>query len=264
MKQQANLLSASIAIIVLIVVPYFASADSLIRNSDAEAVVQQNEQLRKPLTEALSATVPKSPGKAFLFSAIVPGSGEFYCGAKRGALFVATEIAFWATYFVLNGQGEDIKTEYIAYVDEHIRFEADSPATSTANWTLEDYEHATQSDNWHYVYTEENGRPLDRVGKFYWDDLPADRIDQPGAIDMISESRAEAREKRDSSNDKLKQAKFFLGLVVINHVVSAIDARIAAIVYNKQIPETKTEVSLYPTISPSGQVGAHLALYRSF
>ena len=267
MKRRGDLLPAlaAVALIMALAVPCLASASSLLHNPDAEALAQKNRQLSESLTSSLSSAQPKSPAKAFLLSAAVPGTGEFYSGAKRGALFAAAEIAFWTAYIVLHGDAEDLKDSYIAFVDEHVVFEDEpSPpyATSTADWTLEDYEHATQSDNWHYVYTEENNQPLDRVGKFYWDDLPEDRIDQPGSIDMVSQTRAEAREKRDSQNDKFKRAKFFLGLVVANHIVSAIDARIAATVYNNRIPET--EISLHPTLSPSGHPGARLTLHRRF
>ncbi len=267
MKLQGNLLPAIAAMtfVIALTASCSAMASSLLHDPDAEAVVELNKQLSESITSSLSSAQPKSSAKAFLFSAAVPGTGEFYSGAKRGALFAAAEIAFWAAYIALHGDADDLKDDYIAFVDEHIVFEDEpSPpyATSTVDWTLEDYEHSTQSDNWHYVYTEEKGKPVDRVGKFYWDDLPEDRIDQPGSIDMVSETRAEAREKRDSQNSKFKRAKFFLGLVVANHIVSAIDARIAAKVYNNRISET--EISLHPTVSPSGHPEARLTLHKRF
>ena len=265
MKRQNSFLlaSATTMLISMMAVCCTVSASSLLTDPDAEAVVQQNKRLSAPISNSTSAQL-KSPGKAFLFSAVVPGTGEFYSGAKRGVLFAAAEIAFWAAYIVIHGQAEDSKDDYVSYVDDHILFEEGSPATSTEEWTLEDYEHATQSDNWHYVYTEENGKPIDRVGKFYWDDLTEERIDQPGSVDMVSQNRAEAFEKRGSTNDKFKQAKRFLGLVVVNHIVSAIDARIAATVYNNRISESGAEISFHPTVSPLGQVGARLALCRQF
>jgi hypothetical protein len=234
-----------------------------INDLKAEAAIQQDRELNKPIADFLSPIRPKSPGKAFLLSAAVPGTGELYSKAKRGLLFTAAEVAFWTAYVLLHGQGEDLKEDYLEYCDEHIVFEEDSPASSTENWTLEDYEHATQSDNWHYVYTESNGKPLERVGKFYWADLPEDMIDQPG-YELVSQFRAEAFKKRGSTNDKFKQAKVFLGLVVLNHIVSAVDARIAATMYNNRISEAGVEVSLYPTASPSGSLGACLTLHGMF
>ena len=266
MKRQDSFLLAPAAIILIVmaVVCCPVSASSLLYDPDAEAVAQQNKQLSAPISDLAASAQSKSPGRAFLFSAVVPGAGEFYSGAKSGVVFAVAEIAFWTTYIVFHGQAEELKDDYVEYVDDHILFEEDSPTTSTKNWNLEDYEHATQSDNWHYVYTEENGKPIDRVGKFYWDDLPDDRIDQPGSVDMVSQARAEAFEKRGSTNDKFKQAKLFLGLVVVNHIVSAIDARIAATIHNNRISESNTEISFHPTISPSGHAGARLILCRQF
>jgi len=244
-----------------------AQANLLVEGTGDEAAVQQNKTVSELLAEPPLSTGLKSTRKAFLFSAAVPGTGELYSGAKRGVLFAAAEIAFWTAYVVIHGRGEDIKEDYISFVDAHIVFEEDSPASSTENWTLEDYEHATQSDNWHYVYTENNGEPLDRVGKFYWADLPEEMLDQSGdkPIEQSqSPSRVEAFSKRVSANDKFKQAKSYLGLVVLNHVISAIDARIAATMYNNRVSPTSTEISFHPTMSPSGYAGAYLVLRRPF
>lgn len=228
----------------------------------------QSNLLNIASQDVVASISKKSPQKAFLFSAIMPGTGEFYSGAnKRGVFFAASEIAFWSTYIVLHGKAENYQEEYIKFVDDHIVFEDDSPADSTKSWTLEDYEHATQADNWHYVYTETNGKPIDRVGKFYWKDLPKDKIDESGGVpieESNSESRINAFEKRGLANDKYKQAKIFLGLVVINHVVSAIDARIAATIYNNRLPQNGVGVSFHPTLSPSGDIGGYVKLYKSY
>lgn len=195
----------------------------------------------------------KSPGKAFLLSAIAPGTGELYASAKRGVAFISAEIAFWSAYFVLHGRAEELKEGYIRFVDQHIAFERDSPVSSTKTWTMEDYEHATQTDNWHYVYTESNGKPIDRVGKFYWADLPKDKIDEPGDGEVSnSKFRMEAYNRRVSTNKKFKQAKVYLGLVVLNHVISAIDARISAKAFNERVSGTGIQILLTPTPSLEG------------
>lgn len=263
MARRSRYLNVLAAAALILVISSHVLATSLINNPDAEAALQRNRELDEYLAESQSLPQLKSPAKAFLFSAIVPGTGELYSKAKRGYIFVAAEAAFWAAYIVIHGRAGELEQEYVSFVDEHIRFESDSPATSTANWTMEDYEHATQSDNWHYVYTESNGHPVDRVGKFYWDDLPEDMIDEPGS-QLVSQSRAEAFEKRHLSNDKFEQAKIFIGLVVFNHIASAVDGRIAATIYNNRASKITAEVSLHPTLSPSGHPGAYLALRAQF
>jgi len=262
MKLQNQFLIA-VALLIVLAMSLPAAASHLINNPEVEAVIQLDEKLNEAMASSLQPDGLKSPSKAFLFSAVIPGTGELYAGAKRGLFFVAAEVAFWATYFVVHGQAEDIKEDYVDFVDSHIVFEEDSPVSSTETWTLEDYEHATQSDNWHYVYTESNGQPIDRVGKFYWDDLPENMIDDPGS-QLVSQSRAEAFDKRHLSNDKFEQAKIFLGMVVFNHIASAVDGKIAATVYNNRVQKISAEISLHPTLSSSGHPGAYLALRAQF
>ncbi|MGB9596263.1 MAG: hypothetical protein ACPL7B_08280 [Candidatus Poribacteria bacterium] len=189
----------------------------------------------------------KSSTKAFLLSSVVPGTGQLYIGSKKGFAFIASEIAFWSAYVVLHERANNLRNDYTDYVDEHITFEEDSPTKSTKNWTLEDYEHATQTDNWHYVYTENNGKPIDRVGKFYWKDLPKEKIDEPGD-ELISKYRATAYGMRGSANKKYKQAKIYLSMVVLNHVISAIDARITAIIKSNKTFQA-TNISIYTSIT---------------
>jgi len=274
MIEKNFLLGLAISIIFTMVIASLSMASShlsyddkdsllLAHGTSSDVITQQNTEPSKPASDLSSIIRQKSPSKAFLFSAVVPGTGEFYSGAKRGIAFVVSEIAFWVTYFALHGRAEELKDGYLNFVDEHIAFEEDSPATSTKNWTLEDYEHATQTDNWHYVYTEHDGNPVDRVGKFYWKDLPEDKIDESGGA-LISKFRAEAYNKRSSTNRKFKQAKICLGLVVVNHIVSAVDARISAISHNKRASRTSTQLSLTPVLSPSGYSGACLVLSRQF
>ncbi|MBD3183598.1 hypothetical protein GF312_14995 [Candidatus Poribacteria bacterium] len=252
--------------LLLFVFPAFAEP-SLLDDHKFSSAIFQIKPTNDIVSETISINKQKSPAKAFLFSAVVPGTGELYSKAKRGIIFMAAEVALWVTYFVMNGQAEDLKADYVAYVDEHIVFEDDSPVYSTETWTLEDYEHATQSDNWHYVYTENNGQPLTRVGKYYWKDLPEEKIDAPGGISLSeseSQYRIEAFNKRTDMNDKFKQSKVFIGLVVINHIVSAIDARIAATIYNKQNNKADVSFSLLPMMSNSRDTNAMLNMSGRF
>lgn len=211
----------------------------------------------KPIADPISITTQKSPTKAFLFSATVPGTGELYSGSMRGIAFIVTEVAFWSAYVVLHGRAADLENSYTKYVDDHITFEDDSPVKSTKSWNPEDYEHATQTGNWHYIYTEKDA---DRLGKFYWKDLPKDKIDEPGE-DIMTKYRAVAYSKRGSSNKKYKQAKICLSLIVANHVASAIDARISAMLHNKKTQPTT--VSIHPFVS-SNNTGVYVVLNHHF
>ncbi len=63
------------------------------------------------------------PGKAMLYSAILPGLGELYTGAwKRAILFSGVEVTAWSLWYTNNKKGDDETERYKAYADEHWDF----------------------------------------------------------------------------------------------------------------------------------------------
>jgi hypothetical protein len=189
---------------------------------------------QRTLTEQQGTLAPeavKSPTKAFLYSAVVPGSGQLYVGAKRGYLLIAAEVGLLAAYFLTHSDAEDLRDQYRDHVRENVAF--DGP-TKFDDWDpIEDFEHATLFDNWRNVYTDDNGEPLERVGEWYWKDRAAFKDETRTVHD--SPQRQVALGLREDSNDKFQLARTFLGVVILNHVVSAIDARIATKSYNKKL-----------------------------
>ena len=62
----------------------------------------------------------KSPGRALLLSAILPGAGEFYAGSKKkAAVFFGIEAITVGLYFSWKGKGDDIEKEFRAVADAH-------------------------------------------------------------------------------------------------------------------------------------------------
>ena len=65
----------------------------------------------------------KYPGKAMIFSGIVPGLGELYNGDwKRALLFAGLEVASWSTWYYYNQQGDDQTLLFEQYADDHWSF----------------------------------------------------------------------------------------------------------------------------------------------
>ena len=173
---------------------------------------------------------PKSPTKAFLYSALAPGSGQLYIGAKRGYLQIAAEVGLLAAYFITRSNAQALREDYRDLVRDSIVFEG---PTRIDYWDpIEDFEHATQYENWNHPYDSEATRA--RTGKWYWKRDGEAFKDRPAKEVPASETRLEAFEMRMDANDKFQLAKTFLGIALLNHVVSAIDARIAAKSYNKK------------------------------
>ena len=67
-------------------------------------------------------------------------------------------------------QAAGLSPDWIEFVKQHVIFEGPNLMET---WELKDFEIATLFDNWHNVYTENNGQPLDRTGKWYWEDRGA-------------------------------------------------------------------------------------------
>ena len=182
--------------------------------------------------QILPSTPTKSPHLAFLMSVAVPGAGELYSGAtKRGIGFLAVEGLVWGLYFNWNGKGKDQEKEFRAFADSH--------------WKREDYERwrtsiFTYGDTTHTLPDQiskdekEVQQYYELIGKYDqfvygWND----REDREGnfASDISdstrtikSEKRVSYEDMRDESNKLLKKASYTLGVVLFNHVISAIDA----------------------------------------
>lgn len=202
--------------------------------------------------EILDQKQIKSPNRAFVSSLLVPGSGQLYLGAKRGYLHITAEAGLLAAYFITRNSAEDRREDYREHVRTNVRF--DGPCTFETWDPVEDYEHATLYDNWHNVYTERKGKPLERTGKWYWADRAAFKGEDREGKDDSSE-RVIAFELRKKANDKFELARTFLGGIMLNHVVSAIEARIAAKGHNRKHVTQETsakplELDLKTTVSP--------------
>ena len=207
----------------------------------------------------------KSANRAFLSSLVVPGSGQLYVGAKRGYLFLAADIALLVGYFITRSDAENSRDEYRDLVRNHVIF--DGPGTFETWDPIEDFEHATLFDNWHNVYTENNGEPLDRTGKWYWDDRRAFK-DEDRKGDDDSPNREEALRLRYEANDKFESARTLLGGVILNHAISAVEARIVAKKHNKKKDSRlmlfkPIDLDLRTTVLPDG-VESQLVLRAHF
>lgn len=209
----------------------------------------------------------KSPNEAFLYSLVVPGMGQLYTGAKRGYFYMAAEGVLLASYFILWNNASNIRDDYRDVVRQHVVFIGPG---SFEDWDpVEDFEHATQYETWNHVYDSEVTRA--RTGKWYWEDLdPALKNEKDGDIGFDSPRRLEAFELRRKANDTFQRAKFFLGMAILNHVVSAVEARITTKRFNIRLQNTPMqarinafEIDVQTDLSAGGLTSA-LVLRKSF
>lgn len=228
-------------------------------NSTLGNRILQN-QIQSTLAPSQNTSV-KSPTEAFLYSLVIPGLGQISTGKNHGYFYTAAEAGLWVTYFILRNNAVNTREEYRNVVRDNVNFEG--PGNFEQWDTIEDFEHATQYENWNHVY--DSPATQDRTGKWYWKDLdPTLKNEKDSTIVFDSKFRLEAFELRQKANDTFQNARTILGLVILNHVVSAVEARINTKRWNlRQLEEKGYEIDTSTDIS-SGTLTSILVLRKRF
>ncbi|MGB8658459.1 MAG: hypothetical protein WCE90_11865 [Candidatus Zixiibacteriota bacterium] len=186
----------------------------------------------------------KSLKRAFLYSLIVPGSGEFYAGSRiKPALFLGLDVTMWALYFNYHGKGKNKEKEYRVFAD--------------SSWSEGFY------DQWlHDNFNGRDGQPIQSDTEAYWDKKQQDYVyfshhlpnsktqqyyEMIGKYEQFSwgwedysdatatsAKREHYLEMRHTSNELLNKAKYSVMVSLANHVLSAFDAALTVKKYNKK------------------------------
>jgi hypothetical protein len=229
----------------------------------------------------------KSPRRAFLYSALLPGAGELYAGArKRAAVFFGIEAITAGLYFSWKGKGDDIEKEFRQMADQSwdpLNYLAWRGSTISRNSSIT---HALPCSSYVRGYVETGkfqGCPESEVQQYYeligkynqfaagWTDLvraETGNAVQPTEVDSVenflSEIRLQYEDKRDESNRFLKRASNLAGVILVNHALSAIDAarvargRASGVSESRLERRTRFEFVLYP--GSRGQVPMAVAI----
>jgi hypothetical protein len=151
-----------------------------------------------------------SKAKAFFFSFVLPGAGEYYAGSKKMArIFFCSEILLWTTFLAFRTYGDWKKDDYRQF------------AVSRAGVNPNGKEHQYFVDIENYMnireYNDAKLRQRD-VGALYpenafynweWDS---------------EELRKRYEKLRISSDHAYARSLFVVGGIILNHIVSGIDA----------------------------------------
>lgn len=182
-----------------------------------------------PAAEQKGSTI--SPGKAFLFSLLVPGSGQLYAGEKRGIAFLALEAVVWPAYFIWRQKGKDVEKDYQEFSGTHWEFDHYQvwrDYTKTTDELSHSYEEASQQQKYEMIGkydqfifgwddSEPSLRELQNQGRL--EEYPPDSLKN-----VYSSNREEYMDMRYDSNKYLKRAGWCVGALLANHILSAIDA----------------------------------------
>ncbi|MCH7754196.1 hypothetical protein IH970_03600 [candidate division KSB1 bacterium] len=203
----------------------------------------------------------KSVPKALLFSAVVPGSGQIYSRSYlKGLAFLVIEAAALTGHFRFNSRGNRLEDQ----------FEADANALwdENAYWdwmgeicgcsdmdSLRSYERAKFS---HFLPDEENQPYYENIGKYnqfiigwqeFREEILLEEIGeepftyahyQSGELNgkdlrTISPQRTSYTELQDDSDRNFKRATTLASLLLLNHVVSALDAAWTTKKFNRRV-----------------------------
>ncbi|MCH8953952.1 hypothetical protein IIA28_01345 [candidate division KSB1 bacterium] len=204
----------------------------------------------------------KSVPKALLFSAVVPGSGQIYSRSYlKGLAFLVIEAAALTGHFRFNNEGNRLEDQ----------FEADANALwhENAYWdwmgeicgcsdmdSLRSYERAKFS---HFLPEEKNQPYYENIGKYNqfvigWQDFREETLRPPGMEEQpftyahyqsgelngkdlrtISPQRTSYTELQDDSDRNFKRATTLASLLLLNHVVSALDAAWTTKRFNRRV-----------------------------
>ena len=119
-----NILNKIITIMIMVCVSFAGIPENVIRitfMSGLQDTVESSSDLEEKLTVKPEGF--RYPGRAMLYSGIVPGLGEYYSGNwKRALIFAGIEVASWSIWLKNDKDGEDQTTRYENYADENWKF----------------------------------------------------------------------------------------------------------------------------------------------
>lgn len=203
---------------------------------------------------------PLSPGKAVLYSLLLPGLGDYKLGNRgRAAVFFAVEGAIWVSYGVFQSQGGAREDEY---EDLAVQFAGVTRTGHSDEFyaTIRDYDN---SDIYEADVKDEGRFELLRV-------LTAAELEQYFIENRVEdyepwrwsslERRLQYSEVRSSSKTSYRRADYMLAAAATNRVVSAIFAYASARGMRKD-----ADVGYHLHLSPApGGIEVAFTLTRAF
>ena len=161
----------------------------------------------------------KNVGLAIVFSLLLPGMGELYAdNYSSGKYFTIADAALWGTYFGMRAYGNQKRNDYKAFAASN---------GGVNNNGKDDTYYATIGD---YIsvndFNDEKAleRKFDQMyntEQYYWDW-------------KTTENRRTYRGMWTSSESAFNNLRFVAGALILNRVVSAINAVRSVVAYNKK------------------------------
>ncbi len=175
-------------------------------------------QLEDPSLAQGGGASRKSVGLAVLYSLVLPGMGELYAeGFSSGKYFLIAEGVLWLGYAAIEVHGNDLRDGSRSFAVAHAGIDAAS----------KDDDFFVNIGNFMTVNDYNDKKLRDRDPEKLYDPL----LGYNWKWDTDA-SRLTYREQRINSENMYNNRKFVGAAILINHIVSAINAARAAIAYN--------------------------------
>ncbi len=204
----------------------------------------------------------KSAKKAFLYSLVVPGAGQYYLGSKiKPVVYLGLEAVFWVGYFSYHNKGVDKEKAYKLFADQYwdpIAYIGSAIDTSgligdfirhcdTARYcdsldpvaTLQDSVFAMEESLGFSHHLQFSNSQINRNQQYYenlgkYDQFRYGWSDYDPLSDPLTPNRSNYLSQRRKANDLYGKATTFAMVSLANHVLSAFEAAISTRSYNRK------------------------------
>ena len=161
-------------------------------------------------SDSASAPHKVSMVKAGIYSALIPGLGEFYVGHRAKArIFFAVEAATWLSFFTFHFYGNWKEDDFVQFAAENANADLENKSDEFRDW-VGFYDDIDQFNSLGRVQDPERPYLVDNAEN-HW------RWPTP-------EEQSAYRHLKNRSREAFRRRDFMLGLAVVNRVVSIIDA----------------------------------------
>lgn len=209
------------------------------------------EQTNAPLQE-VAAVEKRSPMTAVLYSLLLPGMGELYAdGFDEGRYSLIAEGGLWLSYYSFQQYGDWIQKDSRNFAAVHAGAQIDG----------KDDQYFVNVGNFNDSYEYNDKKLRDRELERLYD------VNAGYAWKWDMEAnRREFRAMRVSSERVLNNSQFIIAAVVVNRIVSAINAARLARLFNQRTNDALGSWWLESSLIESGQQidGVRLSLIHKF
>lgn len=148
--------------------------------------------------------------KAGIYSALIPGLGEYYVGHRAKArIFFAVEAATWVSFFTFHIYGNWKEDDFIQFAAENANANLENKSDEFTDW-VGFYDDIDQFNSLGRVQDPERPYLVDNAENHWrW---------------QSAEAQSTYRHLKNRSREAYRHRDFMVGLAVVNRIVSIIDA----------------------------------------